>query len=101
MGKPITQIVITVLSLFVMAQALFWPLIMKPGTQLEWWQNLYVAKVGQYVGFPVWVVLFNSPFEGTTQLVFAWFLITVWAIFIFWLSGAVLRLFRASRRREF
>lgn len=72
---------------------------MKPGTQLEWWQNFYVAKVGQYVGFPVWAALFNSPFEGTTQLVFAWVLITVWAVFIFWLSGAVLRLFRASGRR--
>ena len=74
---------------------------MKPGTQLEWWQNFYAAKIGQYVGLPVWIILFKSPFEGTTQLVLAWVLITVWAAFIYWLSGAVLKLIRTNKRKEF
>jgi hypothetical protein len=35
----VTQIAITALSLLVMIEALFWPIIMKPGTPLEWWQK--------------------------------------------------------------
>ena len=101
MGKLITQTVLTALSFFVMDQALFWPLIMKPGTPLEWWQNYYAAQIGQYVGLPVWFVLLEYPFEGKAQLVVAWTLVVAWAGFIFWLSGAVLKLVQNIRKKEF
>jgi hypothetical protein len=89
MGKCITQIAVTVLSLLVMVEALFWPIIRKPGTPLEWWQNVYLAKIGQYVGFPVWVVLLKSPFEGMLQKLIAWILVVAWAAFLFWFTGVV------------
>jgi hypothetical protein len=92
MGKLITQITIAVLGLYVMVQALFWPIILKPGTQLEWWQNPYAAKIGQYVGFPVWAVLLNSPFSGTAQLLIAWALVIAFTVLMFWLSGTVIKL---------
>lgn len=98
MRKLITQIAIAVLSLLVMVQALFWPLIMKPGTPLEWWQNFYLAKIGQYVGFPVWIVLFESPFKGTAQLVFAWILVVAWTAFLYWFSGAAIELSQKRRK---
>ena len=101
MGKRITQISVAVLSLLVMVQALFWPLIMKPGTPLEWWQNLYLAKIGQYVGFPVWIVLFKSPFEGTPQLVFAWTLVIAWAAFLYWVSGVAIEFVQKRRKLDF
>jgi hypothetical protein len=96
--KRIIQIAITVLSLLVMVEALFWPIIRKPGTALEWWQNLYLAKIGQYVGFPAWIVLLKSPFEGTLQLVFAWVLVIAWAAFLYRFTGAVIGLIQKHRK---
>lgn len=34
-------------------EALYWPLVMKPGTELDWWQVRWLAKAGYFVGFPV------------------------------------------------
>jgi hypothetical protein len=98
MGKRITQITIAVLSLLVMVEALFWPIIQKPGTPLGWWQSYYLAKVGQYVGFPAWVALLKSPFEGTLQLVFAWLLVIAWAAFLYWLTGAAIGVVQKFRK---
>ena len=84
-----------------MVQTLFWPLIMKPGTAIEWWQSYYAAQIGQYVGLPVWFVLLQYPFEGKTQIVVAWILVVAWAALIFWLSGVVLKLFLGGRKKEF
>jgi hypothetical protein len=94
----VTQIAITALSLLVMIEALFWPIIMKPGTPLEWWQNFYLAKIGQYVGFPAWIVLFKSPFEGTLQLIIAWVLIILWTVILYWLIGAAIGLVQKQRK---
>jgi len=73
---------------------------MKPGTPIEWWQSYYAAQIGEYVGLPVWFVLLKYPFEGKTQPVVAWVLVVAWAAFIFWLSGAVLKLFHGSRKKS-
>jgi hypothetical protein len=101
MGKRIVQIEIAVLSLLVMVEALYWPIIRKAGTPLEWWQNLYLAKIGGFVGFPAWVVLLKSPFEGTLQLIFAWVLMIAWASFLYRLSGVVIRFIQKLRQQEF
>ena len=34
-------------------EALYWPLVMKPGTEVGWWQVGWLAKAGYFVGFPV------------------------------------------------
>jgi hypothetical protein len=34
-------------------QALYWPLLMKPGTELAWWQIGWMAKAGYVLGAPV------------------------------------------------
>jgi hypothetical protein len=51
MGKLLIRLAIAGLTFYVMIQALFWPLINKPGTELEWWQNHLAARIGLYVGF--------------------------------------------------
>ncbi len=93
MSKRIIQFAIAALSLLVMTEALFWPVIMKHGTTLDWWQNYYLAQIGKYLGFPVWMVLFKSPFEGNFNLAFAWLLVISWAAFLYWLAGVAIDFF--------
>jgi hypothetical protein len=93
MGKLLIRFAIAALTLYVMIQALFWPLINKPGTKLYWWQNYQAARIGGFVGFPVWEILFHSPLSGrTANIIFAWVLIVLWTSFIYFLSGVVINL---------
>ncbi|HEY6093663.1 MAG TPA: hypothetical protein VIU93_01800 [Gallionellaceae bacterium] len=98
MKKRSAQFVVAVLSVGVMAEALYWPIIRKPGTPLEWWQNFYLAKTGQYVGFPAWLVLLNSSLHGTFQVALAWILILGWAAVLYWLIGTAIDLMQKRRR---
>ncbi|PYU51753.1 MAG: hypothetical protein DMG48_08130 [Acidobacteria bacterium] len=100
MGKLILRLTIAGISLFVTIQALYWPLINKPGTELYWWQNYQAARIGLYVGFPIWKILFHSPLSGTANIVFAWILIVGWTSFIYFLSGAVINVLRKYAGRQ-
>ena len=98
MGKLLIRLAIAGLTFYVMIQALFWPLINKPGTELEWWQNHLAARIGLYVGFPAWVVLLHSPFSGKAYSFLAWVLVVLWTSFIYFLWEIVISLIQKLRR---
>src|SRR5947209_1397678 len=79
---------IAVFVLLCTLEALYWPLLMKPGTQLHWWQVHWLAKLGYYLGFiPCIIAVFSgSPILALTSAI-------VFAVFVFWLLGVVLRRF--------
>lgn len=96
MTKRLIQVVICLLSLLVMIETISWP-VMFPGTQLGWWQNYHLVIVGEYVGFPVWVLVFQSPF-WKPQLGLAWILMIAWATFLYWVAGVVIGLVQKHRK---
>ena len=69
-------------------EALYWPLIMKPGIQLSWWQNHWLANTGFWVGLPscALVMLWN-PFSGVFSDMFGCLSAAAWAFIIFWIAG--------------
>ena len=97
------QIVIAVFVWYCTVQALYWPIIMKPGTELYWWQNKLAAHIGYYVGLPVWFLAVISPFSGLAQMVFVGSATTAWTIGIYFLAGIVkrgfMRLVKAAGNR--
>lgn len=70
-------------------EAIYWPLIMKPGTVLSWWQIGWAAKIGYWVGAPVLLLIVNSPLTGSYQQIFAYLCTLAWSITIYFLIGRV------------
>ena len=87
MKKIAIRFVITALVVYCTIEALYWPIIMKPGTELHWWQNKLSAEVGYYVGLPVLVVVAKSPVSGLSHIAVIWFSVAVWGVIIYYLSG--------------
>ena len=65
-------------------QALYWPLLLKPGTVIEWWQVGYLAKIGMFAGAPVLIVIAKSQLTGVAQTLLAWCLAFIWAGVIYY-----------------
>ncbi|HTJ78844.1 MAG TPA: hypothetical protein VL357_07580 [Rariglobus sp.] len=61
-ARPFQFFIRSAIAMFVFVcsiEAQHWPLfLMKPGTELEWWQVKWLAKTGDLVGFPVMVATF-------------------------------------------
>lgn len=83
---------------FLTLQAIYWPLIMKPGTELEFWQMRWAAELGYWVGLPVVAATLVSPFAGALQQLLVLILTGVWAAAAYWLVGYVLRRVYLGRR---
>jgi len=73
-------------------EALYWPLLPKPGTPLEWWQVHWLATIGEYVGLPVMGAAFAlghlrlpqyaySALFPLCALIWAWFVYLILAAF--------------------
>jgi len=69
-------------------QALYWPLLPKPGTVIEWWQVGSLAKVGFFVGAPVLVAITKSSLSGLPQTLLGWSLAFMWAAVVFFVLRA-------------
>lgn len=85
------RLLITTFVLLCTIQALYWPLLMKPGTELGWWQIGWMAKVGYVLGAPV---------MGLAVWVSGWVLVlaaVLWSLFVYWLSGLLIHRFRLVR----
>ena len=85
------QLTIAAAVCFFTLQAMYWPLIMKPGTPLEFWQIQWAAEVGYWIGAPVIAAILISPFSGALQEVLVVVLTALWAAFIYWLVGYAFR----------
>jgi len=72
---------VSALVLLCTIEAIYWPLLMKPGTVLGWWQSKALADVGVLVGLPVTVLA--KWFGGRVLLGAA----LVWSAVVFWLSS--------------
>ena len=80
-------------------QALYWPLLPKPGTVLEWWQVGSLAKVGLFARAPVLLVVANSPLSGLPQTMFGWSLAFIWAGVLYFAVGAIASALTERSRR--
>ncbi|MGE5098680.1 MAG: hypothetical protein ACM3SX_01730 [Deltaproteobacteria bacterium] len=78
-------------------QAIYWPILLKPGTELDWWQAKWAADVGYFVGAPAILALAASPFVGAMSHVYAWACALVWALVVFAGARFVLRRRRPHR----
>jgi hypothetical protein len=90
-----TRIVASVAVAFFTVQALYWPLIPKPGTEFYWWQLKWAAEIGYFVGAPVIGIVLLSPLQGPAQHLLALGLTAIWFVVIFLairsISNVVLR----------
>lgn len=77
--------------LFCTVQVLYWPMLMKPGTELYWWQSKIAADIGLIVGFPVWIAVLKSPFSGLANELFMWLCTAVWTTAAYFIAGAGVR----------
>ena len=88
----LTRLLISAFVLVCTIQALYWPILMKPGTQLDWWQIGWLARLGSWLGYiPLAVAL------GTGSQLAAWVSALVWAFLIFWGLGILFRSISGSR----
>lgn len=85
----IMRLIISGLVLLCTVQALYWPLLPKPGTVLEWWQVGFLAKLGLVVGAPVLIAIAQSPLSGILQTSLGWGLAFIWAGVVYFVVGAV------------
>lgn len=82
----------TIIASFVFlcsVQALYWPLIPKPGTEIHWWQIEALAKLGYVIGAPVVLLVANSPLTGTSQVLLGWGLSITWAVAVYYVLCAL------------
>ena len=64
---------VSLLVLIVTIQAMYWPLVNKPGST-EWWQIEFLADIGYIVGFPVIAIAYfiqNSFLSTIVSLVWS------------------------------
>jgi hypothetical protein len=91
MSRNVSLLVRSLTSAFVLLctlEALYWPILMKLGIQLHWWQVHWLAKLGFYIGFiPCGIALFTGSKILSLASAF------VFALFVFWLLGLVFRPF--------
>jgi hypothetical protein len=85
------RLLIAALVFLCTIQALYWPLLMKPGTELGWWQIDWMAKVGYVIGAPVMVLAFWV--SGLVLVLAA----VLWSLLVYWLSGLLIHRFRLIR----
>ena len=87
----VVRIVVCGLIFICGIEALYWPLLPKPGTIYAWWQIGALAKAGWYLAFAplgltVWLGKFTS--SQVTEAV-GWVLNVAWALGLFWLTGKI------------
>jgi cation transport ATPase len=100
MKKTAIRLVITAIVVYCTIEALYWPIIMKPGTELYWWQNKLASQVGYYVGIPILVTAAKSPFTGLDHVAAIWFSVAVWGAIIYYLSGYLISLTGYFKKNE-
>ena len=74
-------------------QALYWPLIPKPGTPISWWQVEWLANLGMYLGAPVMVLVFLSPLSDLAHQMLAWISALLWSAVVYLLVGFIVKRF--------
>lgn len=82
----VSRIAVSGFVLLCTVQALYWPLLMKPGTELDWWQVHWLAQTGYVLGLPVMVLA--VLLGGKVQLLIA----VLWSACVYWLLGIGCRL---------
>jgi hypothetical protein len=87
--RTVWRLLIAAAVFFFTVQALYWPLIMKPGTELHWWQLEWAARSGYFIGAPVVGAILIAPFTGPVQDLLAIALALLWSLVIYWILGAV------------
>ena len=79
----LARLIIASFILLCTVQALYWPIIPKPGLELAWWQVEWLAKTGYVLGLPV--LILARRVGGQLLLVAS----VAWSVCVFFLSGPV------------
>jgi hypothetical protein len=93
------RLVLSVLVLFCTLQAIYWPLIPKPGTVYEWWQVGVLAKIGFLVGAPVLFIVWKLRLSTPAIVASGWFLALIWSAAIYYASGLVIAVLARQKNR--
>jgi hypothetical protein len=83
------KILAFVVVLFCTVQALYWPLLPKPGTVYSWWQLNWAAEAGFVLGAPALALALLSPLSGVWQDVFLVLMALLWALLVSFLVRIV------------
>ena len=95
--RTIVQLAVGAVVYFLTVQAMYWPVIMKPGTEVQFWQMRWAAGIGYWVGAPAVAAISVSPLSGMLQDILAHIFALIWAGVTYWLAGYPVRYFAASR----
>lgn len=76
-GKKLVSAICT-LVLFCGWQAYYYPLIIKPGTIIEWWQIKWAADLGIFLALPAFVVPLKVSLGNIGGQVVFWLGLFVW-----------------------
>lgn len=98
----VAKVAISAFILMCTLEALYWPLIMKPGTILPWWKVEWLAMVGLIVGFPVVAIVLAVGLIWSTPPDFLFPTLSIvisiaWSATVYWLIGAFVR--RRTKKR--
>ena len=92
----VAKVAISAFVLLCTLEALYWPVITKPGTILPWWKVEWLAMVGLIVGFPVVAIVLAVGLIWSTPPDFQLPTLTIatsiaWSATVYWLIGAFVR----------
>ena len=85
MKRGLIIAIATVIAFFTL-QAIYWPLILKPGTPLHFWQMHWAAEIGYRVGAPAVGVILLSTLTGLPQHMLAIGLTIAWSAALAWVA---------------
>ena len=98
-AQHVTTNLLAVAVFLCTVQALYWPLIQKPGTEYGWWQINWAAQVGWVLGAPALALAMVSPLAGAAQNVLVVLLALMWTIAFYFLLHIAARWIAGLLRR--
>jgi len=95
------KLAISAFVLLCTIEALYWPLLMKPGTVLAWWQVGWLATIDFVVGLPVLVAIAGAGLLSVPNFLLPALplgLSLLWSTVVYWLLGVALRWWEKKRQ---
>lgn len=81
--NKILRIVICLFIFICIIQAMYYPIIIKPGATVEWWQVQFLAGLGYYLGAPIFMLSEYLEVQSNNMELFAWVTLIIWVSFIY------------------
>ena len=89
--KPLANLIVALAIAFLTIEGCYGPLVMRPGSELLFWQMNWAAEMGYWVGAPVIIAISISPPTGLMQNALVIALAILWAIAVVWVINVLIR----------